>query len=166
MGWYLLACEPGREERLKDSCKKRLPEPVLEDAFLFSYERMKKYLGQWHVDTCRMFPGYVFLQSGCPELLQEAVSHYLRFFGALDSGQRLVSVETEVERRIRSLCGEHRHMALSHGSLLDGRFIAEEGPLAGRESLIAKVDLHKRVAVLDLRLMEGGRPVWAGIAFK
>lgn len=52
-------------------CKSHLPREVLNDAFQFSCERMKKYLGAWHVDTYPMFPGYVVLESCCPELLSE-----------------------------------------------------------------------------------------------
>ena len=163
MSWYALTCEPGREEWVKDSCKRHLPAPALEDAFLFSYERMKKYLGQWHADTCRMFPGYVFLQSSCPELLPEAVVHLQRMSFISGRGMQLIPEEEGTKKQIRALCGERRHMALSRGSVRDGRFLAVSGPLAGRESLITRVDLHKRVAVLDLRLAESGRPAWAGI---
>ena len=163
MSWYALTCEPGREEWVKDSCKRQLPAPALEDAFLFSYERMKKYLGQWHADTCRMFPGYVFLQSSCPELLPEAVVHLQRMSFISGRGMQLIPVEEGTKKQIRALCGERRHMALSRGSVRDGRFFAVSGPLAGRENLIARVDLHKRVAVLNLRLAESGLPAWAGI---
>ena len=59
-------------------CKSHLPREVLNDAFQFSCERMKKYLGAWHVDTYPMFPGYVVLESCCLRSLSGAVAGQIR----------------------------------------------------------------------------------------
>ena len=69
MGWYVLSCRPGEETEVIQACRTFLSPQAMEDVFQFSYERMRKYLGDWHVDTCPMFPGRVFLQSSRPELL-------------------------------------------------------------------------------------------------
>ncbi len=164
MGWYLLSCKSGQEERLIRFCRGRLPGEILEDAFQFSYERMKKYLGAWHVDTYPMFPGYVFLQSSRPERLSEELG---RCRGQADmlpeQGRRPLPVARKEEHLLRMLCGERRHMGLSRGTVKNGRLCVAEGPLAGREDLIERLDLHRRVAVLRLSPAQGGRNVWAGI---
>ncbi len=145
-------------------CKSHLPREVLNDAFQFSCERMKKYLGAWHVDTYPMFPGYVVLESCCPELLSEELE---RRCGRADTlsrqGRDPVPVGQEEERLLKALGGERRIMGLSRGIVKDGAIRIAEGPLAGRESLIERLNLHKRVAVLRLKPAGGGRNVWAGI---
>ena len=145
-------------------CKSHLPREVLNDAFQFSCERMKKYLGAWHVDTYPMFPGYVVLESCCPELLSEELE---RRCGRADTlsrqGRDPVPVGQEEERLLKALGGERRLMGLSRGIVKNGAIRIAEGPLAGRESLIERLNLHKRVAVLRLKPAGGGRNVWAGI---
>lgn len=145
-------------------CKSHLPREVLNDAFQFSCERMKKYLGAWHVDTYPMFPGYVVLESCCPELLSEELE---RRCGRADTlsrqGRDPVPVGQEEERLLKALGGERRIMGLSRGIVKNGTIRIAEGPLAGRESLIERLNLQKRVAVLRLKPAGGGRNVWAGI---
>ena len=145
-------------------CKSHLPREVLNDAFQFSCERMKKYLGAWHVDTYPMFPGYVVLESCCPELLSEELE---RRCGRADTlsrqGRDPVPVGQEEERLLKALGGGRRIMGLSRGIVKNGAIRIAEGPLAGRESLIERLNLHKRVAVLRLKPAGGGRNVWAGI---
>jgi len=167
MGWYLLSCKSGQEERTIRFCKSHLPREVLEDAFQFSCERMKKYLGAWHVDTYPVFPGYVVLESFCQELLSEELERRCGRDGREDilsgQGNSPVPVGQEEERLPKALGGERRLMGLSRGIVKDGAIRIAEGPLAGRESLIERLNLHKRVAVLRLKPAGGGRNVWAGI---
>ena len=109
MGWYVLHCKSGQEETIIRSCKHHLSKPALDDAFQFSYERMKKYLGEWHVDTYRMFPDYVFLQSSRPELLLKELKQYRDITDVLAQEDMLLPVQPEEEAMIRTLCGERHH---------------------------------------------------------
>ena len=164
MGWYVVSCKAGQEEAFICFCKQKLSAGVLEDVFQFSYERMKKYLGEWHVDTCRMFPGHVFLQSDRPERLLKELGEHRAITENLEHGVQLLPVSPEEEAWMQSLCGKEHHLALSLGKIReDGRFRVLAGPLTGRESWIRKADLHKRVAVLKLKQPGGDREIWAGI---
>ena len=170
MGWYVLSCRPGGEAEVIHACRQFLSPQAMEDVFQFSYERMRKYLGDWHVDTCPMFPGRVFLQSSCPELLlKELEAARLGETLETDEGIRkeaggiLLPVKPEEMRRMQSLCGSAHHMGLSFGNLQEGNFRVMRGPLTGREGWIRKLDLHKRIAILNLKLSEEGREIWAGI---
>lgn len=163
MGWYVLYCKAGQEEILIRSCRQHLSDRALEEAFQFSYERMKKYLGAWHVDTYRMFPNYVFLQSSAPKQLSKELEQYRNITDILEGDGLLLPVKQEEEEMIRALCGEHHHMSLSRGIVRDGAIRVIEGPLVGRESLIRRIDLHRRIAVLNLKLNAEGKDIWAGI---
>ena len=163
VGWYVLHCKSGQEETIIRSCKHHLSKPALDDAFQISYERMKKYLGEWHVDTYRMFPDYVFLQSSRPELLLKELKQYRDITDVLAQEDMLLPVQPEEEAMIRTLCGERHHMGLSRGLVRNGSFRAVNGPLAGKEALIRKLDLHKRIAVLNLKPVKENKDIWAGI---
>lgn len=163
MGWYVIFCKTGQEETIIRSCKKNLSKQALEDAFQFSYERMKKYLGQWHVDTYRMFPNYVFLKTSRPELLSEELKQYREITNILESDGFLMGIEPEEERMIHELCGEEHHLGISRGIIQDGALRVLDGPLTGCEPLIRKIDLHKRIAVLDLKVTGKGKDIWAGL---
>ena len=63
----------------------------------------------------------------------------------------------------RTLCGERHHMGLSRGLVRNGSVRAVNGPLAGKEALIRKLDLHKRIAVLNLKPVKENKDIWAGI---
>lgn len=163
MSWYALYCKPGQEEIIIKSCKQHLTKAALDDAFQLSYERMKKYLGEWHVDTYSMFPRYIFLQSQCPEILSEELKQYRDFVEVLENEHILLKVQPEEEEALKLLCGENHHMGMSRGVMTDRVLKVTEGPLRGRESLIRKVDRHKRVAMLNLRVAKDMQDVWAGL---
>ena len=80
------------------------------------------------------------------------------FFDIVDVYKR-----QEEEAMIRTLCGERHHMGLSRGLVRNGSFRAVNGPLAGKEALIRKLDLHKRIAVLNLKPVKENKDIWAGI---
>lgn len=163
MGWYALYCRSGQEDTIISSCKQNLSRQALTDAFQFSYERMKKYLGEWHVDTLAMFPNYVFLQSDHPEALSEELEQYRKIVNVLENDRLLLEVCPEEEDAIKKLCGETHHMGMSRGIIADGKLNVLEGPLRGRESIIRKVDRHKRIAKLDLHVTREIPDIWAGL---
>lgn len=163
MSWYALYCRSGQEDTIINSCKQNLSEKALTDAFQFSYERMKKYLGEWHVDTLAMFPNYVFLQSEYPEALSEELKQYRKIVKVLENDRLLLAVRPDEEDAIKKLCGENHHMGMSRGVIADGKLNVTEGPLRGREALIRKVDRHKRIAKLDLPIRKEIPDVWAGL---
>lgn len=166
MGWYALYCRSGQEDTIIRSCKQNLSRQALTDAFQFSYERMKKYLGEWHVDTYAMFPNYVFLQSEYPDVLSEELEQYRKIVSVLESERLLLAVYPEEENVIMQLCGDCHHMRMSKGIIEDGTLRVIDGPLEGREAMIRKVDRHKRVAMLNLKISPEIPDVWAGLEIR
>lgn len=61
--WYVLYCPGGDEEAILKTCRQQISSWVLKDAFLFTYERMKRYQGSWHLEKEKLFPKYIFLES-------------------------------------------------------------------------------------------------------
>ncbi|MDO5385601.1 MAG: hypothetical protein Q4F08_12150, partial [Rikenellaceae bacterium] len=80
---------------------------------------------------------------------------FARVLGSGDAFVPLSEEECAWLRRSTS-CGQ-RTVGESVGYMDDGRLVVLDGPLAGREDWVRKIDYHRRVAYLDMPM--GGRKV-------
>lgn len=119
---------------------------ALKDAFVLTYDRMLRYEGSWHVERQKLFPDYVFLESGDEKQFVREIAEYQEVFHVLGDDDGPIPLEPEEERFLEKLCGPGRHFGMSRGYILDGQTHVTEGPLLGRENLICRIDRHKRLA--------------------
>lgn len=147
--WYVLTCPEGNEAEVLQTCRERIAADVLEKAFVFTWDRMKRYLGSWHVETHLMFPGCVFLEGNKDgRELFRSLEEYQTLFFFMQVEKCAVPVEEKEEKLLRELCGHTFHLGMSKGVIKDGVTHVTEGPLAGKEQMITKIDRHKRLAFL------------------
>ena len=144
--WYVLYCPNQKEETLLSACKRHLTREALGDAFIFTYDRMRRYDGTWHLERRILFPHYLFLESGNEDRLVEELKQYSEVFPVFERDGKLVRVEPEEEGLLRTLCGADHHSRMSRGYIRDGQTVVTEGPLKGKENLIRRIDRHKRIA--------------------
>lgn len=149
--WYVLRCQPGEEEQLIHSLRQHIPNRILKDAFVFTYDRMKRYHGAWHVESASMFPDYVFLESDSDKEkeLSGSLQPYREIVQVMEDKEVLWRVSQEEEEFLRFLCGQNHHLDISKGYIRDGVTHVAEGPLKGMENRICKIDRHKRIARLE-----------------
>ena len=81
--WYMLYCPEVSEERLIDFIKENISKDAVENAFLFTYERMRKYEGDWHMETVNMFPQCIFLESSDGRRLSKVFEDYRNAKGSI-----------------------------------------------------------------------------------
>lgn len=148
--WYVLYCPNHKEQDIIRSCRQHLTDKALKDIFCFTYDRMRKYEGSWHVEQQSMFPDYVFLESEDGECLARELEQYQQVFTVLGGQDALTPVRREEEQFLRGLCGGTHHSGMSRGYIRDGHTHVTEGPLRGKERLIRKIDRHKRLAKLEM----------------
>lgn len=165
MGWYVLRCKTGQEERIIHSCRTHLTADVLEEAFIFRSERLWRTEGRWIPLMRDMFPGYVFLQSSCPELLHCELDQFRKILRIMEEPGYLISVYQEEEKFLRELCGVRHVLELSYGynDIEEGKPRIVNGPLNGLESKILKINWHKRIAILGMQVARKEKIVWAGV---
>lgn len=161
--WCVLKCRTGKEEEIMASCRRNISGEILWDIFMFTYERMRRYEGSWHMETRQMFPGYLFLETDDPETLADAVRPYRGMAQTDTDGNTLRIVQPEEERFLKDLCGGTHHLAISQGYIRDGITHIIHGPLVGMERRIRRIDRHKRTA--SICVADGGeeRLVTAGL---
>lgn len=107
-------------------------------AFLFTYDRMKRYEGAWHLLEEPLFPGMIFL-----EYKEELPSDGESVSGLETDG---VLLDSEMEQFLIELGGTIHHVPMSRGIIQNGIATVTEGPLEGKEDTIQKIDRHKRLA--------------------
>ena len=132
------------------ACRRHLTGEALKDAFVFTYDRMRRYGGAWHLERQLLFPHYLFLESEEEERLTAELKRYSQVFPVFAKDGKLVQVEPEEERLLRVLCGAGHHSRMSRGYIRDGRTVVTEGPLQGKENLIRRIDRHKRIAQVGM----------------
>ena len=153
--WCALKCRRGEEEYIMDACRKRIPRETMQDIFVFTYDRLRRYEGEWHMETKLMFPDYVFLETEDIQRLSEELEPYREFVQVLEGSDMLWRVCPQEERFLRRLCGNGHHLSMSRGYIMDGRTYVTRGPLRGLERQIRKIDRHKRIARIEAPEVSG-----------
>lgn len=156
--WYMQKCVKGREESAVRDWKAQHPSERKE-AFFFTYDRLKRYEGGWHLLKVPLFPGIIFLE------FEKEISQKKSGL-ILDQDSGAIRVDYRTEEFLRELGGEAHHVSMSRGVIRNGVTIVTEGPLEGKEAKIQKIDRHKRLAKIGGGLnvpfcQEGG--FWAGL---
>lgn len=123
---------------------------ALKDAFVFTYDRMRRFQGGWHLEKRLMFPECVFLESDDGKALAEEWMLCGRAAGFSMQHGEIRRVQRSGEVFLASLCGHARHLGMSRGVIRDGRTRITEGPLRGMEERICRIDRHKRLARLEM----------------
>ncbi len=148
---------------LVTSLKKRISHEILKDVFTFSYERLKRYEGDWHLEETLMFPEYIFLESDNPQLLYEEIKTTQSLFEYFDGNGVLMQVNSEEEKLLKSLYGSTHLLPISRGYIRDGVTYVTEGPLRGKEKMICRIDRHKRIARLNTAFLKQPHQLIAGL---
>lgn len=163
MSWYVLQCRTGQEDNIIRSCHQHLSACALNEAFTFHCERLWRTDGAWRLVEKEMFPGYVFLESGNPELLSEELEQYRKILRVMEEPGYLISVYDEEERNLRELCGKNHFLKMSYGYKADGIDHITAGPLKGLGERIARIDWHRRFAQIEVPVARKRSVVWAGL---
>ena len=121
-----------------------------------TYDRMKRYQGQWHVEQGIAFPDIIFLESEDPDTLEQELHDKC-------PDSRMIRLSSEQKGLLAQLFGEEKHMSLSKGHIRQGQTCITQGPLQGKEDLIRKIDRHKRLARLEVPAGEERLQMYGGL---
>lgn len=126
---------------------------------------MKKYQGSWHVEQKPVFPNSFFIECKDETDLQ----------GTLDKQKWSSPMKKDIISGITTLLPEQelflknlmqldlKKISMSTGYIKDGVTHIIQGPLQEKESLICKIDRHKRLAKLEISLGETRQEMSAGL---
>lgn len=141
-------------------CKSRLSSKAVQNVFIFTYDRLRRYEGAWHLERKLLFPAHVFLESENEDILLQELAKCSTAARQEDS---LIRMNEEEEQFLRILCGKEHHLHISRGIICKGAAHITEGPLKGMESRICKIDRHKRLARIAITTRQDYRSIPAGL---
>lgn len=153
--WYAVQVMTGREETVRDMCKRLIDKKQYNDIFVIRFDKAKRYYGTWHKEKEIMFPGYIFIDSDNPQQIYEHLKKVPELTKMLGRDKNeFTPIETSKEAMFKAMVNDNYEIPLSVGIIEGDKVIVKEGPLLGMEGLIKKIDRHKRVAVLNAQMFE------------
>lgn len=174
MSCYVLQVAPGEEEKAETYIKKMLPAGSWEKCFHPTRIVRKKFHGKWVEMRERLLPGYVFVTAedaaGLYVQLQK-IPILTKFLGK--DGEYFVKLAKEEEQWLNRLLGPGNPSAggkggeevgLSQIAFDEGNEVRiVSGPLKDMQGLVRKINLHKRVAEVEVPFMSGSTVIYLGI---
>ena len=168
--WYVMQVVSGQENRTVFLVEKMISHKILESCFVPVRRLRKKFHGTWREVTEKLFPGYVFMISEQPRLLYEELKQIPALTRLLGRCEEYFTPLTEKDVRmlekLRNGTGgsgnlevEISKIAVDEGNQI--RILS--GPLADLEGQIRKVNLHKRIAVVEVEFMGNQSLVHLGV---
>ena len=163
--WYVMQVISGQENRAVLLIDKLAEEGMLERCFVPMRRLKKKFHGEWSEVTEKIFPGYVFLITSQPVLLYEELKKVpilTRILGR--SGEYFTPLAEAEVQMMEKLNGKGAEAGLSTIAVEEGSQIRIlSGPLINLEGQIRKVNLHKRIAEVEMEFMGNRTVVHLGI---
>ena len=150
--WYVIQVRSGTEEKIKGQCLKVIDRKILEQCFVPYYEEKRKYQGSWHIEKRILFPGYVFMVSERLTDLSKNLHNVIGMTKLLGTGKEVVPLTEEEVNLLKRMGVGEKPVELSMGIIENGTVMIIDGPLAGMEGCIRKVDRHKRKACLQIEM--------------
>ena len=168
--WYVMQVVSGQENRTTFLVKKMISEKLLESCFVPRRRLEKKYHGVWHEVAEILFPGYAFMISEQPRLLYEELKQIPALTRMLGRCEEYFTPLTEKDVRmlekLRNGIGDSGKLEveISRIAVEQGKQIRIlSGPLVNLEGQIRKVNLHKRIAVVEMEFMGNQSLVHLGV---
>lgn len=154
--WYVIQVYTGRETEIASQCREQVIEEG-EDIFIPLVERMTKVGGEMTMVKARLFPGYVFIETGDIEDMYLRLKKIKAMTRLLKTGEEITSLYPEEEAYLKKLGDEEHVVRYSEGFLEGDKLVVTSGALKNYEGQIKKVLRHKRLVVLEVPLL--GRKV-------
>lgn len=160
----------GQEKRTALLVERMVSEDILEKCVLPTRRLRKKFQGEWHEVTEKLFPGYVFLITEQPQFLYEELKRIpllTRMLGQCE--EYFVSLPEADARMLEKFRGgtgktDDFEAEISKVAVKEGKQIKIlTGPLKNLEGQIKKINLHKRTVAVEVEFMGSKTVIYLGI---
>jgi len=161
--WYVMQVRTGKEEETISMVHQYGAGFHMGDCFLPKYEQKKKYAGAWHLVQALLFPGYVFVETEKIEKFYMGLKQVPELTKILGTGEKWTSVMDQDLMVLERLLDDERIVAMSTGYIEGDRVIVVEGPLEGLETVIRKINRHKKTALVEMNMFGRRQEVSVGL---
>lgn len=161
--WYVLQVRTGTEESIRQQCRNKISEAVLERCFIPYYEEKKRIRGEWTLQKKVLFPGYVFAITDELDEFYQSLKKIIGLTKLIGTGREIVPLTEEEQEFLQGFGGEDQIVEMSEGIIENSKIIVTKGPLIGKEGYIKKIDRHKRKAWLEMKMFGREQTVEVGL---
>ena len=163
MYWYVLFVKSGKERKVEQFLSEQLDKKI-SLPFIPLQEILFRKAGVLKRELKLLFPGYVFIESMLPsqQFIKEVNTIIKRcgdIIGLLKYSDTEISMKETEKNMMISLCNNEHCIEASYGVIEGDAIRVFEGPLKGLESVVRKVNRHKREALIEIEIMGGARLV-------
>ena len=157
--WYVVQVQTGREEKACAAIRRigaeatdaDADEPLLEECFSPTYAHRRKLRGEWVEQELPLLPGYVIAVTRDPWRLSRALYATPEFTKFIGMGKTFVPLSADDRSWIEKWTTEgDRTIPISFAYKQGDSIVVTDGPLAGHEGMITKVNRRKRVAHVEI----------------
>lgn len=156
--YYVIQVAPGMEERTEILIQKRVGNELYDCCFHPIRHVRKKFHGEWRDQHEKLLPGYVFIISNSVEELYpelRRVPLLTKLLGK-DGEQFTALSDCEVrwlEKLMKAAADRSGEVELSQVAAKGDTITVLSGPLKNMEGRIKKINLHKRIAEVEVEFM-------------
>lgn len=164
MAMYVIQVEGGRETHVCGLVNKLLGDRIKE-CFVPRREIFRREAGEWTTVRETLFPGYLFVETDDVSKVMERLARVPAFTRLLGkSDERILPLSPDEVAWINSLMEPVTKVVEASVGVIEGdHVVVTSGPLKGHEALISKVDRHKRLAYLDMRMFGRTKTIKVGL---
>ena len=165
--WFVMRTVPEKEQQAIGLIQRRLDNKLWKQCRVLRKQKLLRSSGRLFMYTEDMFPGYIFVQTDCPDELQEELNK-ARDFPKLIGNRYvdIVPVEDEDLAFLKSVCGEElqKEMELSKVQTDEEGMIRRiDGILKPYGDKIVKKRLRGRYVLVNVKLFNREEDVLFGI---
>ncbi len=150
--WYVIYVNSGQEENVINICNRVVSKETYNRLFIPRYICSRKYEGSWHDEALILFPGYVFVDTDDVEAFKMQLRQVDRLTRIIGDGKVSVPVSPREQRYLTDMMNEDDVIQISKGYLIGDKIEIMSGPLKPYPAIITRVDRHKRIAEIDVKL--------------
>ncbi len=164
MALYVLQVIGGQESRVSEMISSCVSSGVVRECFIPRYEAMHRVRGAWRRRTEMLVPGYLFVDCDDAGVLSEQLRRVPAFTRLLGNDNTFIPLDAEEASWLNAFTDiGDRVVKMSEGVIEGDKVIVLNGPLMGHEGMISKVDRHRRIAHLDVRILGRIKTVKIGL---
>ena len=162
--WYVIQVKTGNEEKIKDICQRLISKDILQECFIPKTKRMRKVRGIFYEREEILFKGYVFMITYAIDDLYQCLKLIPELTKVLgNDGSNILPILKEEAIFLLKFGKEDHIVDMSKGYIIGSKIMILTGPLVGNEGIIRKIDRHKRIAYIEVKLFDQITTVKVGL---
>lgn len=151
--FYAIQVETGKEEYIKELIDSFNLDYV-ESVFIPKVKRVKNFKGIKKLVDVVMFKGYVIVDCLDPKALYIKLSTIPSLTKLLGKERDMFfPIYDEEVKFLNLILNEKKEVEVSVGYIINEQIVITEGPLAGNEAIIKRIDRHKKTALVEIEFM-------------